>query len=176
MSMLTAATWVTAFLLVMAGARKVVQPDPTSVALRAARLPSDPRLVRMSGVGEVGLGATVLLIGGVVPIALLAALHSGFAVFAGRQRRAGSDCGCFGTSGTPVTGVHVWLNVTLAGVALGAAALPGPALPSLIATQPVAGGVVAVLVGTGAAALRLLLTTASELTAAVALLEPDAAR
>ena len=174
MSMLTAATWVTAFLLVLAGARKVVQPDPTSVALRAARLPSDQRLVRALGGSEIALGATVLLIGGAAPTALLAILHGGFAVFAARQRRAGSGCGCFGASGTPVTGVHVWLNVGLAGVALGAAALPGAALPSLIATSPVAGVVVAVLVGTGATALRLLLTAVPELTAAVGLLEPDA--
>lgn len=40
MSTLTAAAWVAAFLLVLAGAGKVVRPQATDTAVRTARLPS----------------------------------------------------------------------------------------------------------------------------------------
>lgn len=175
MLVLVAATWVTAFLLVMAGGRKVVRPHPTSAALRSAGLPAHPRLVRLSGAGEVGLGAAVLFVGGAVPTMLLGALQCGFAVFSMRQRRAGSDCGCFGDGGTPVTGIHVWLNATLAALAFGASVVPGPPMASLLAGRPVTAAAVAVLVVTAAAGLRLLLTAVPDLAAAVDLLEPDGA-
>ncbi|CAN5833238.1 hypothetical protein BH23ACT10_BH23ACT10_27820 [soil metagenome] len=178
MSTLTAVTWVAAFLLVLAGAGKVKRPAATGSALRTARLPSDRRLVRLLGIGEVALGLAVLAVGGTVPTALLAGAYGAFAVFAQRQRRDGSDCGCFGATGTPVTGTpvtaaHVWVNTVFACVAVGAAITPASELTTLVSQQPIAAFAVAVLIVVATNLVRLLLTAAPDLSAAVVLLEPD---
>lgn len=173
MSLLTAVTWVTALLLVVAGARKTARPRPTAVALGAVGLPSAVPLVRMVGVAEVALGTTVVVVGGVVPCGLVGALYLGFAVIAARQRRTGADCGCFGTTGTPVTALHVWLDVALAAVAVGAAAAPAPPLADLVLRDPLAGLVTVASAATAASLLRLLLTSAADLRSAIALVAPD---
>lgn len=173
MSTLTAVTWVAAFLLVLAGADKVKRPAATGSALRTARLPSDRRLVRLLGIGEVALGLAVLAVGGTVPTALLAGAYGAFAVFAQRQRRDGSDCGCFGATGTPVTAAHVWVNTVFACVAVGAAITPASELTTLVSQQPIVAFAVAVLIVVATNLVRLLLTAAPDLSAAVVLLEPD---
>ncbi len=173
MSMLTAATWVAAFLLVLAGARKVAQPAGAGSALRTARLPSDAWLVRMLGAGEMLLGLAVIVVGGAAAAGFLALAYGSFAVFAQRQRRAGSDCGCFGTTGTPVTLLHVGLNVVAAVVAASAAMLPTATMPAIVSQRPVAGVAAAILVVVTANLVRLLLIAIPDLTAAIDLLQPD---
>jgi len=172
-SSLTAVTWVTAFLLVVAGARKIARPRPTAVALGAVGLPSSPALVRMFGVVEMALGTAVVVAGGVVACGLVGALHLGFSAIAARQRRAGADCGCFGTTGTPVTARHVWLDAALAAVALGAAAAPAPPLADLVLHDPLVGVVTVASAATAASLLRLLLTSAVDLRSVVGLVTPD---
>lgn len=173
MSLLTAVTWVTAFLLVVAGARKTTRPQTTAVAMGAVGLPSSLPLVRMLGIAEVALGTTVVVVGGAVPCGLIGALHLGFAAITARQRRAGADCGCFGTTGTPVTALHVRLDIALAMVALGAAAAPAPPLADLVLRDPLVGVVAVASAATAASLLRLLLTSAADLRSAIALIAPD---
>jgi hypothetical protein len=76
-----------------------------------------------------------------------------------------------------VTAVHVWLDAVLAGCGLVAVILPGgtAAVTDLASSQPVAAVTAAVLVMVAANLLRLLLTAAPELSATIALLEPEAA-
>lgn len=172
MSTLTAITWVFALLLVVAGARKLSRPAATGAALQVARLPSDARLVRALGAGEVALGGTVLAAGGAAPTAVLAVAYAAFAVFAEHQRRQGAGCGCFGAATTPATRLHVWLNAGAAAVAAGAALQPGASLPTALTTAPSTGVLAAGLLIVAASLLRLLLTAAPDLSAAVALVEP----
>ena len=169
---LTAATWVFALLLVVAGSGKIARPAGTGAALQVVRLPSDARLVRALGAGEVGLGAAVLALGGPVPAVLLALTYTGFAVFAERQRRHGGACGCFGTTTTPATALHVWLNLAAAAVATGTAVAPGASLPAVVAADPPQGLLIALVLAVATGVLRLLLTAVPDLHAALALAPP----
>jgi hypothetical protein len=169
----TAASWVFAMLLIVAGAGKVTRPEPTSVALRQARLPAGARLVRTIGGGEIILGGLALLPGGTLPMAGLVTAYAVLALVARRQQRAGADCGCFGTGGAPVTSLHVGVDWLAAAIGLVAAVAPGPSVTAILAARPWPGLVALTLAATAAAALRLLLTGAPDLTAAIALHEPD---
>jgi hypothetical protein len=122
-------------LLVVAGVAKVVDPDPTSGALRAARLPVRRPLVRFMGVAEVVVaGAALLAVPAAVGFAALAYLgFTGFTAWALRTERPIQSCGCFGSDDTPPGLVHVVVNA----VSAGALALlwlrglgPIPALPA----------------------------------------------
>lgn len=175
MTTLTAATWVAALLLVIAGAGKLASPAPTVGALRAARVPANARVVRLIGAGEVMLGLATVLLGGALACALVAVAYAAFAAVARRQRRAGSDCGCFGTTGAPVTGAHVAVNAGAAVVAAGAALRPTVALPAVVGDEPLLGAALVLLVGVAASLLRLLLTAAPDLATAAARLAPEGA-
>lgn len=174
MATATAASWVFAMLLIAAGVGKVTRPGSTSAALRRARLPGGARLVRMIGGGEIAVGGLALLPGGAVPAAGLAAAYAVLALVATRQRWAGADCGCFGASSGPVTWVHISVNWVAAGIALVAAVAPGPAL-TVFTARPWPAVLAVTLAATAAGALRLLLTAAPDLAAAIALVEPDGA-
>lgn len=165
----TALTWVFAALLATAGARKITAPGATGAALQVAKLPSDLRLVRLLGAGEIALAAAVLGFGGMAPAALLAVTYGVFAAFARRQSRKGAGCGCFGETEAPASGLHVGANVLAAVAAAGASAVHSPSLWAFAVGEPLAGALAAVLVLLGAQALRLTLTALPELTAAVAL-------
>jgi uncharacterized membrane protein YphA (DoxX/SURF4 family) len=175
MTAATAATWVFAALLALAGARKITAPDATTAALQGARLPSDRRLVRLLGAGEVVAGAAVLGVGGTVPAAVVALAYATFTVFAYRQSRRGAGCGCFGETNAPATGMHVGIDAAGAGAAALAAWRPGPSLVAF-AGADLADAIVAVLLlVTATAALRLALTALPELAAAVDLVAPEEA-
>lgn len=173
MSTLIFITWVFALLLTVAGTRKITHPAATGAALQTAKLPSDEHLVRMLGVGEVGLGIAVMVRGGPVATALLAAVYTAFALFAQHQRHRNAGCGCFGASTTPVTAMHVGLSVLVAAIAAVAALGPTMSLVATIAGDPLPGLMLAALLVVAAALVYLLLTAAPALTAAMALAEPE---
>lgn len=173
--MATATAWVLAMLLMAAGVGKVTRPRPASAALRRARLPAGERLVRTIGGGEIVLGGMTLMPGGALPAAGLAAAYALLALVARRQQLAGADCGCFGTDSAPVTSLHVGVDWAAAAIALVAAIAPGPAVTAVLAARPGSGVLALTLAAIAAAALRLLLTAAPDLTAAIALHEPDGA-
>ena len=171
---LTAATWACAALLVLAGVRKATSPGATGAALQVARLPSDPRLVRALGVAETTLGMWVLVRGGTAATLLLAACYAAFAGFAEHQRRQGAGCGCFGADDAPATAVHVGLDAAAAVVVTATALLaPTPALPEAVARAPLTGALTVALLAIAAGVLRLLLSDASDLAAALARLRPE---
>lgn len=174
MPALTAATWVCAALLIVAGTRKITRPDATGAALQIAHLPSDQRLVRALGVAEVVIGLWVLAVGGPIATALLTVLYAAFAGFAEHQRRKGAGCGCFGTTQAPATALHVGLNVAAA-LAAGTTLLgpSGATVPAVAARAPLTGLLTVALLTVAAGSLRLLLTEAPDLAAAVARLQPE---
>ncbi len=101
-------------LLVLAGGMKLVRPDLTSGALRAAGLPHSPILVRGLGTAEVVVGVSGIVLGASVPALLAVALYAGFAWFvihALRHRLPISSCGCFGAADTPPSINHVVVNL-----------------------------------------------------------------
>lgn len=172
MTPVTAATWVFAVLLAVAGAAKVTDPAATSAALQGARLVSDRRLVRMLGLGEIALAVAVLALGGRLPAALLAIAYAVFAAFAYRQSRQGEGCGCFGVSDAPATRLHVVVNVVAAVLAAGAALRPGPSLLAIFGAGAFEAVLIAVVLLLAAAALRLSLTALPELAVARDLVAP----
>ncbi len=173
MTAATAATWVFAALLALAGVRKVTDPSATGAALQGARLPSDHRLVRLLGAGEIVVAALMLARGGTVVAALVAVAYAAFAAFAFRQSRRGAGCGCFGEANAPATSLHVGINVAGALLAAVAALQPGPSLTTFLSTDAVVAVVAVILLATATAALRLALTALPELAAAVALVAPE---
>ena len=172
MTPVTAASWVFAVLLAVAGAAKIRDPAATSAALQGARLVSDRRLVRVLGLAEVALAAAVLVSGGRLPAALLAAAYAAFAVFAHRQARQGAGCGCFGQSDAPATRLHVAVNVAGAGVAAAAAVWPGASFVAALRADVVGAVLTTAVLLLAAAALRLLLTALPELAVARDLVAP----
>lgn len=172
MTAVTAASWVFAVLLAIAGTAKITDPAATSAALQGARLVSDRRLVRVLGLGEMALAVAVLVAGGRLPALVLALAYAVFAVFAHRQSRQGAGCGCFGESDAPATRLHVALNVGGAGVAAVAAWRPAPSLVSTLDRGLFESVLVVTVLVLAAAALRLVLTALPELAVARDLVAP----
>ncbi|MGH8916076.1 MAG: MauE/DoxX family redox-associated membrane protein [Acidimicrobiia bacterium] len=100
-------------LLVASGWAKLVDPDPTRGAMKAARLPSSRLVSRVLGLTEI-VAAIAGLALGTKWLALAALLYLGFAVFttaAVRRRLPIQSCGCFGRADTPPTNIHVTFNI-----------------------------------------------------------------
>ncbi len=153
-------------LLLAAAAAKLVSPARSVDALRQARLPASPVLVRLLAVAEGTVAVLVLVVGGPWPALALAALHLGFAAFVARLRAVaggGAPCGCFGAAEAPADRLHVIANLAAAAVAgLGAAAGADALLPTL-ADQPALGLPYLALVVVAAQAMLLLLTALPDL-------------
>ena len=104
-------------LLGASGLTKVVDPEPTSGALSAARLPSSSNAARALGLVEVVVAVVGLAVGGLT-LLVAALLYLGFAIFtlsALRRRIPIQSCGCFGRDDTPPTWTHVVYNVIASG-------------------------------------------------------------
>lgn len=168
----TAATWVFAAVLVVAGVRKLTAPGATAAALHGARLPSDRRLVRLLGAGEIVVGGAAMLAGGTLWVGLLGLTYAAFALFAYRQSRAGQGCGCFGEADAPATGLHVAVNVAGALLAGIAAWQPADSLLGVLGPDVLTAAATVTLIGLGTVVLRLALTALPELAAAVAAATP----
>ena len=165
----TAAMWVFAALLGVAGVRKVMAPAATAAALHGARLPSDHRLVRLLGAAEIAIGGAAILAGDTLFVGLLGVTYAAFALFAYRQSRAGQGCGCFGEADAPATNLPVAINIAGALLAGVAALRPADSLLGVLGPDvPTAAATVA-LIALGTVALRLALTALPELAAAAAL-------
>lgn len=155
--MLTAVLWLGAGLLLYAGAVKMPVPDAAMATLHKLRLPSGRAAARLLALGEMAVGATILLAGGLLATAVSSLTWGCLTVVAAVQRARHIDCACFGVRRYPVSRLHVTLNATLAGASLlGFAARPW----SLAAVQADAGPLgsvaTAVLLGTGVALLMTM--------------------
>lgn len=103
-------------LLGASGAAKLVDPEPTTGAMRLARLPSSNTLSRLLGSVEIAAAAAGLAIGGVA-VVVAGGLYAGFAAFtfsAVANRIPLQSCGCFGREDTPPTTIHVVFNAVSA--------------------------------------------------------------
>lgn len=110
-------------LLGASGVAKLVDPEPTTGAMRATRLPSSNLVSRLLGATEVAVAAGALVAGGVFVIAATG-LYLAFGVFtfaALAKRIPLQSCGCFGREDTPPSVMHVVFN---ASSALALASLP----------------------------------------------------
>jgi uncharacterized membrane protein YphA (DoxX/SURF4 family) len=134
--LVTAPYLVAAALLLLAGAAKLVSPASTASAMREAGLPGSQLLVRALGTVEVVVGAAALLVGGRPAAIALAAAYLGVSAVAWTQRRAGADCGCFGTSETPVSGVHLSVNAVAVLVSVAAVVTVPSDLPAALGAAP----------------------------------------
>ncbi len=153
-----------------AGLAKVARPDAARVALRAAGLPSTRGAVRVLGAGELAITVWALGWGGRGAAAAVAFAYLGFAGFAEvvrRRSRGRASCGCFGSSGAPLTTLHVIVDSVVAALAIAAVVRPVPGIVEAAADTPAAGvpfvGYTVLL----AWLLQVVLTALPELQAAV---------
>jgi len=141
---------VASILLIVGGAAKARRPDDTARAMRALGLPASPVFVRLFAAGETVIGAGALLAGGRALATLVAVSYFGFFAFVVLAMLRGgvlSSCGCFGSTDTPPTIVHLLVNLGLAAVSLAIVAdPPGPLLDGLRG-QPLIGLPFLVLTG-----------------------------
>lgn len=128
-------------LLAVAGAAKVITPEPTASALRTMRLPEHPWAVRLIGLGEMVLGVLALAVGGRALATMLGLAYFAFAAFVLVALRRGdvASCGCFGRVEVPPGPLHVVVNAALGVAALGAAIIGMPDLASVLDDQPAFG-------------------------------------
>ncbi len=163
-----------AALLLISGGTKLVDPDPTTGAMRAAGLPASRWVVAGLGLWEIVAGSAALAVGGVLGGSALFVTYAGFAgfiVFALANRLPIQSCGCFGRVDTPPSPAHVAVNVLAAGSGLWLAFTGGGDLFSTLDDQPLAGVPYLGFVAMGVFALYLLL---AELPRTLALAEAKA--
>lgn len=148
-----AIAWIGAGLLLLAGVAKVRAPAAAADSLALAGLPDRPVLARLLGVGEVVLALAVLVTGHVLAAIALALAYAAFTgVSWWLLRTDQGSCGCFGAVDAPLSRIHVVTNAAVAVAAAGAATAAVP-LPDTMAGTIL----LAVVVATGAAVLRMLL-------------------
>lgn len=158
----TVGTGLGAALLASAGTAKLAVPDGAMALLHRLRLPSGRGAARLLGMGEILTGVAIVIVGGVPAAALTALAYGVFLPVAAWQRRAQVACGCFGTTDTAVTRLHLVLNALFLTAGLvGLAATPRSL--SAVGTEVGALGVVTMglLLVTGAGLLRVLLERAA---------------
>lgn len=117
---------IVALTLAVAGVAKVTEPLGARRLLARIGLRVHPTPVRLAGAVEVAVATSVLVVGGRLPAALLAAAHVVFLAVVVASRRAGDvACGCFGARSTaPPGAVHLVANAASLAVALAAVAFP----------------------------------------------------
>lgn len=154
-----------AALLLLAGLPKLWAPEAGRSAVVTARLPwawtRSRWLVRSTGVAEVAVAVSVVVLGGRVAAALVAVTFLALAAFSWRMLRvapAGTGCGCFGSAAGPVSRWHVGTNLAFAAVAAAALVRPPASLWAELGTQPWAGVPLLVLTGLLTYCAYLLMT------------------
>ncbi len=99
-------------LLAASGVAKLIDPEPTTGAMRAARLPASRALTYTLGATEVVVGTLGLVAGTALFVAALLYLAFSMFTFAAiRKRIPVQSCGCFGRDDTPPNALHLVYNV-----------------------------------------------------------------
>lgn len=153
--------YVVALLLVPSGLSKLVRPQATREALRSAALPAGRTVVLAVALVELVTAAAVFATGHPLATAATAALYLGFAAFLLRLRsRAGdqANCSCLGATRTPVTPLHIGLDLGAAAVAAAAILVDLPPAPTVLAATPWAGVPAIALVVLSVALIKILFT------------------
>lgn len=149
-----------ATLLLISGGAKLVDPDPTSGALRAASLPASRWAVVALASWEIVAGSLSLIVGGRLGGTALVITYGAFAGFIVYALNSGlpiQSCGCFGRSDTPPSRSHIAINLLAAGSGLWLVIAGGGDLPTTLATQPLGGIPYVGFIAIGVYALYLLL-------------------
>ena len=123
--------FLSAGLLVLAGATKLLRPDPTAQALLDAGLPGTLAAARGIGVVEVGVGVWACFApaaGGAVALGALYLLFAGYLGFLLVARPDAGSCGCAGATPVPPSRLHLALNVVAGGSGLAYATTDAPSL------------------------------------------------
>lgn len=100
-------------LMAASGIAKFADPDPTTGAMAAARLPASRTITFLLALGEVAVAGIALAAGGPATAAAGIA-YLAFSIFtfaAMRKRIPVQSCGCFGREDTPPSWLHVGFNV-----------------------------------------------------------------
>ncbi|MEO9165257.1 MAG: MauE/DoxX family redox-associated membrane protein [Aquihabitans sp.] len=169
MSPLAGVLFSAAIVLGVAGVAKVMTPDGTRVALRTVGLPSGRWAVRLLGIVELAITAVALVVAGRIGATLVALTYLGFAGFSAlllARSRGSASCGCFGGTDSPVTRIHVILNVIIAAAVATGIGYPVPGVADTAADTPWAGIPFALLVVLLAWVLQVAFTTLPALQAA----------
>jgi hypothetical protein len=101
-------------LLVLAGAAKILRPDPTAQALLDAGLPGTLAAARVVGTVEVTVGAWASLApaaGGAIVLGGLYLVFAGYLGFLLAARPDAGSCGCAGSTAVPPSRLHLALNL-----------------------------------------------------------------
>ncbi|MGB8362623.1 MAG: MauE/DoxX family redox-associated membrane protein, partial [Acidimicrobiia bacterium] len=96
------------------GVAKLIDPAPTTGAMRAARLPASRLVSYALGTIEAGSALVAFVTGGPA-LVIASGLYLGFALFtfsAVRKRIPVQSCGCFGREDTPPNYIHVVYNIS----------------------------------------------------------------
>jgi len=112
--------FVSAALLVVSGIAKLVEPAPTTGALRAAGLPHARWQARALGLIEIVVAVAAIGLGGVAVFGVVI-MYLAFTIFVVVALGADlplSSCGCFGKHDTPPTWLHAGYNASAALAAL----------------------------------------------------------
>ncbi|MDG1845356.1 MAG: hypothetical protein P8J01_03080 [Acidimicrobiales bacterium] len=134
--MATGLFFVVCEVLIISGITKVLSPSPTSAALSDVGLPSSIFYVRCLGSVEVVLGIFGILFGGRYFPLFVGSLFAFFSIFMVIALRNGhmASCGCFGSSNTPPSIIHLLANLGFMVISLVAIGTSG--LSDTLAKQP----------------------------------------
>ena len=132
-----------AWVLLVAGVAKLIDPAPLGAAMLAIGFRAPRALLRAFGIVEVAVGAAVRLGGSTSTLIALAVAYAAFAttLVVVSRRSNGASCGCFGSRASAAGWVGVTLDVVSAAIAATAAiAVPGRAgeWSPLLASIPIA--------------------------------------
>jgi uncharacterized membrane protein YphA (DoxX/SURF4 family) len=122
--------------LIISGITKVLSPSPTSAALSDVGLPSSTFYVRCLGFGEVVFGILGIIFGGRYFPLFIGCLFAFFSIFMVIALRNGhmASCGCFGSSDTPPSIIHLLANLGFMVISLIAVGTSG--LRDMLEKQP----------------------------------------
>jgi methylamine utilization protein MauE len=116
-------------LLVLAGAAKILRPDPTAQALLDAGLPGTLAEARAVGTVEVVVGVWASLApaaGGTIALGGLYLLFAGYLGFLLVARPDAGSCGCAGSTAVPPSRLHLVLNLVASATGLAYATTEAP--------------------------------------------------
>jgi hypothetical protein len=122
-------------LLVLAGATKIVRPDPTAQALLDAGLPGTLGAARGVGVVEIVVGGWACVApagGGAIALWALYAVFAGYLGFLLVARPDAGSCGCAGPTPVPPSRLHLGLNMVASAAGFAYATTGAPTLRAWI--------------------------------------------
>jgi hypothetical protein len=123
-------------LLVLAGATKIVRPDPTAQAFLDAGLPGTLAAARTVGSCEIAVGVWACAgpaTGGAIALGALYAVFAGYLGFLIAARPDAGSCGCAGPTPIPPSRLHLALNVVAGAAGFAYAFTEAPSLATWLA-------------------------------------------